>query len=113
VAGLSLATHATEGTELVRSVFIHDLSVTTPERAFVSKNFPEATFSDNHVFAETAAVVDESIRSELPPSIRLDGFTGPFGYGFCPANIPFEPNRSYRLLLLKAWAADLFYRLAG
>lgn len=95
----------------VSHVFVHDLSIGTAERTFIAKNFPEARFSDCRGYAEVAAGVDAGIQSELQPSQRLGGFTGDFGYGFSLTCLPRMAGRSYRLLLLKALAADFRHRI--
>jgi predicted O-methyltransferase YrrM len=92
----------------VTHVFVHDLTIETPERRFVNRNFPEARFSDHIEFATVAAAADAGIEQAIPPFRRLGGFTGVYGYGCGLAYLPYTRSRPYRWLLCKAFVNGLF-----
>lgn len=96
-------------TKKVAYVFVHDVSKTTPERAFLDRFMPECRFSDNRTVAEVTHVVDHDAERVIPGPQRLGGFSGDFGYGFSLAAMPYVKGRSYRLL----WAASILYDLCG
>ncbi|MDO8558255.1 MAG: hypothetical protein Q7S09_03660 [bacterium] len=93
------------------AVFIHDVSIETPERAFLNRFFPEALFSDRRDIAQITASIDVNATETLPPRARLGGFDGAYGYGFALAYIPYIPGRPYTLLLLASYAFDILERI--
>jgi predicted O-methyltransferase YrrM len=103
--------------ELLRSgkvahVFVHDLTIETPERGFVARYFPEARFSDWRGFADVASKADAAIIEAIPPARRYDGFTGEFGYGYAMTYLPYVPGRPYGRLRWQALLADRLARLS-
>ena len=97
----------------VSSVFVHDLTIETPERAFVSRHFPEARFSDWRGFKDVATEADANIAEAIPPSRRYDAFAGEFGYGYALTWFPLVPGRPYRLLLWRAVIVERLIRLGS
>ena len=95
----------------VRQVYIHDVNVETPERAFLLKFLPECMYSDNREVAEVTHVLDSHAADRLPENRKLTGFTGPFGYGFGLACIPYSETRNYRYLVVMAGLYDLVGRI--
>jgi hypothetical protein len=95
----------------VSHVFVHDLSVGTPERNFINSNFPEALFSDCRDYAEIGQLADSGLGDVIQRTQRLDGFSGRFGYGYSLTALPYQRGRPYRWLLLKALLADFAARL--
>jgi hypothetical protein len=97
----------------VAHVFVHDLTIETPERRFVARYFPEARFSDWRGFADVASKADAAIMHAIPHSRRYEGFTGEFGYGYAMTYLPFVPGRPYPRLLWRAVLADRLARLSN
>jgi hypothetical protein len=98
------------GTGKVSGVFVHDLAVGTHERRFIDANLPEARFSDSRELAQVTNEADSSLVDVIPPHQRLEGFDGPFGYGFSLMYLPYRPDRRYRRLQRKAEVVDLLSR---
>jgi predicted O-methyltransferase YrrM len=94
-------------------VFVHDLTIETPERRFVARHFPEARFSDWRGFADVATRADADIIDAIPASRRYDGFAGDFGYGYAMTYLPYVPGRPYRRLLWQAVLAERLARLSS
>lgn len=98
-------------TKKVSQVFLHDLSLDTPERKFLDRHMPECRFSDARVVAVVTSKVDREAFASIPSHQRLDGITGEYGYGFSLGCIPYMPGRSYRFLWVIATIHDLIFRI--
>ena len=96
----------------IAHLFVHDLTIETPERRFVAQHFPEARFSDWRGFADVATKADAAIMQAIPPSRRYESFSGEFGYGYAMTYLPYVPGRLYGRLLWRAVLADRLARLS-
>ena len=57
----------------LRHVFVHDLTIETPERRFVAQHFPEARFSDWRGFSDVATTADLISHPAAPRERRPAG----------------------------------------
>ena len=93
-------------------VFLHDTAAGSQERRYLSRNMPEALYSDQPAFAAVAHHLDQGAWDELPQANRWTPAGAPAaGYGFSLACLPHQSGRGYRALLLRAIFAGFSHRL--
>ncbi|MEO5362616.1 MAG: hypothetical protein H7838_03205 [Magnetococcus sp. DMHC-8] len=97
----------------VRMVFIHDVGVGTPERAFLETVAPETIYSDHPDFARTAHGLDEAAAIRLPDASAFAAVYPRAGYGYGLACLAWDGRINYRWRLLAAMVRGLRVRMLG
>ncbi|GAB0058206.1 hypothetical protein SIID45300_02551 [Candidatus Magnetaquicoccaceae bacterium FCR-1] len=110
-AGLRLAFRVL-ATGKVSMVFIHDVGVGTPDRAWLERIAPEAVYSDDPEFARLCHDLDGAARDDLPEANRFETTYPRPGYGFTLACLPRIPVATawWRLAMTAIWG--VIHRLA-
>ncbi|MBF0214164.1 MAG: hypothetical protein HQM00_11490 [Magnetococcales bacterium] len=72
----------------VAMVFIHDVGVGSPERAWLERIAPEALYSDHPEFAKVCHHLDGAAGIELPEANRFEQVYPRPGYGYTLACLP-------------------------
>ena len=93
-------------------VFLHDVNVGTPDRAFLEKHLPSTCYSDDPEYAEICHDLDERAKALLPAESTYEATKGKFGYGFSLACLPYDARINYGSLVRKAGLASFKQNLA-
>lgn len=98
------------------AVFLHDVGVSTDERAFLDAHVPHAIYSDAPAFVDRFAVLDRG-RSELIDKAVADVVTDKDGtrrgYGYTLGCIAFDAKTPYTRILLQLALAGFVQRMRG
>lgn len=85
----------------VSMVFVHDMTLGTPERRFLQRRLPSTLYSDDHQFAAVAHPLDALIQ-EIPPVLRWDASAAVPAHGFGLACLPRLSKERYRWIWMSA-----------
>jgi len=92
--------------------FIHDVTVGTPDRAFLEKHLPSTNYSDDPELAEICHDLDERAADQLPSELSFEATRGKFGYGWSLGCLPYDARIRYDSLWRKAGIASMKANLA-